>query len=292
MKYIPTFESYKSQNELSLLSEKIIDMISIKTNIKYGSDSKLYDLESVKLMDINYNEFSEIKKFIIDFRDMPVIVTDNKGVEGYDLGGKNGVYLYNGKNRYIFINKLEEVIKGVNNGADLIGSVYKDKVELIEGKLNSLCKSTMIHELQHAFDDWRSKGKALKEPNEYINDKIRDRELSSKDISKLKEEELDFISKHYKDYLNLKHEVDARFTSAINDISFYDLDFDESIDKNKNVYVMNSFDKVKSDFKYKMGDYRFLNHKDRWRVLRKLGQFYEMEKDFVKKINSEQKEFD
>ena len=48
---------------------------------------------------------------------------------------------------------------------------------------------------------------------------------------------------------------------------------------------------VKRDFQNNFTNFRQLKDKERWRVLRKFGQFYELEKEFVKELNLKQKKY-
>src|SRR5207302_1006020 len=133
--------------------------------------------------------------------------------------------------------------------------------------------SHLVHELQHAYDDWRSNGKAIvtdpvnkhstkahryskKNPEELTasqqqfidtyNKKKQDinseyHRLSRKQFEDLTEEESTFIGKQYNKYLNQKHEIDARFAQAFIKLPLCDWDFDASLDANKNIYFLMPF---------------------------------------------------
>lgn len=289
MKYLKLFESYKSQKEIESLSETVIKIICSETMEHHSDDSKIRSLDDMKLNMVNSKHFNELVPFIRDFGDMLIAIISPDQIEGYNFVDK-GCYISgdNSGNKFLFIQLDSYFIKQVN---EPYSTLYDNHLEYVTSRALHFYKNTMTHELQHAYDDWRSNGKFSKTSKEYDDNISKNYELNAKGLSNLKKDELEFISKHYKEYHSLKHEVDARFTSAIQQIAFYDWDFDASEEQNKDVFVMNPFDEVKANFKRKMGNWKFTTDKEQWRVLRKFGQFYEIEREFVDKLNKEQKEW-
>lgn len=292
MKYIKLFESYGTQKELEVLTKDILERIGEDTYDKLEMETgKIYHLEGIKLGDFNYKHFKELGQFMQDYDYLSIDILTNNDLDGFQFTDNCGSYVIDKPNRYIFIKLKETTLDKCNDNDRLKGLWSGKRLDLIQYYIYDDYKVSILHELQHAYDDWRSNGEAIKEPDGFIASRDKDRELMSKGIENLKEEEREFVGKHYKKYLNLKFEVDARFTTAIEKTSFYDLDWDLTDKYNKEVYVIKPFDEVKRKFKSSIHEFRFLTEKEKWRVLRKLGQFYEIEKEFVKELNNKQKEF-
>lgn len=286
MKYIKLFESYSSQKELEELTKDILERIGSNTYDILRVDNKVVKyFEAVKLWEFNHKNFKVLGQFMQDYNNTIITITTNDFIEGYQFHGNRGAFLQDIKNRYIVILEKPYTFEKINNS-----DIYKGNLlEALKHYVYNDYKSTLLHELQHAYDEWRSKDIAVKQPNHYLVNIDRHDELVGKGLENLKEEELDFVSNHYKEYHNLKHEVDARFTQAIQDTTFYDLDFDLSFDQNKEVYVIKPFKDVLRSFKNNMFNFKLLKDDEKKRVIKKLAQFYELEKDFVIELNKKQK---
>ena len=142
---------------------------------------------------------------------------------------------------------------------------------------------TLLHELQHAYDAYRSLGKALKKDKKFIEDFKRKEEIESK--SNITEEDLEYISKVYKDYLNLPHEINARFIQAINRVSFYTIDFEGEDDDLKMYHIMYPLRDVIKDFKIKFHGWNQLSEKYKRKLIRKVSQFWHHEEEKIKNID-------
>lgn len=277
MKYIRVFESYQSQKDLENLTRAICYKIGEDTydNFIDMNFDKIDFFVYVELNEFNPNDYGILNEFIKEYGDMIIGMVSKEDVEN-----RNGIYLSdNGEGkRYIYLLEKKDVLKMFNT----ILKVDKDD-ETIRKKFKNLIyanyKNDLIHELQHAYDDFRSNGKYHDTPEDYYERRNKAISLSKK--KKLKKEELDFIEKQNIEYLNLRYEIDARFTSAINDINFYEITDSSEL----KIYP---FTKILKDFKYAMGSSIFyLNDDEKKRIFKKLGQFYEIEKEFVKKKNNE-----
>lgn len=250
MKFLKPFilnETFKSINELDKLSNDLYKLII----------SELYNKQSYKISiikpfnKVNIDNYTEIKEFILSDFLKELTTSYNKNTRAY----------YDHINKKINISLLK---KGdLNNIQDLHFTHY-----------NIL--SSLLHELHHVYDDYRSNGYTTSNKEHKKDVKERERiNLSSqlgKDVS-------DDIHKHLKYHLNLRHEKDARFTEAITKVSFYDKDYEETLtsDIDGNVivrYFMKDFKDVKKDFINRYDSFNYLNNKNKKDIINKLGKYY------------------
>ena len=145
--------------------------------------------------------------------------------------------------------------------------------------------SSLLHELQHAYDSYRSGGKAF---DKQIKDEKYREELKKKQTllqrrEELVEDEINFVNSVSKKYLNFPHEINARFTQAVKDTSFWEFDVD--VEKEEEISKMIDFRKVFKDFKRKFDGWNILSEEDKYKLRRKLSQFWYLEKDWIKKKN-------
>lgn len=192
-----------------------------------------------------------------------------------------------------------ELFRGEENSKNIIMNLFYDETifrELREDKITKGDSYTykdiyfkifydfhkvMLHEMQHAYDSFRSKGKAFNKQfgNDYV-DRLKNRDKM--DISK--EEDREFLNKLAIEYLNFPHEINARFTEAINKTTFIDLDFKDIEDGEiKVVEDMYPLEKVIKDFKNNFVGYEYLSEKDKKRLIRKVSQFWHLDKERISK---------
>lgn len=275
------FETFSSQKALEDLTEKILSYIAHKT-FKSNKGNKISYFQEATLGNFVTVADDEMINFINDYYSLRIIIIDQDNI---NIKLSQGQYIKTGDNeQYIFLKECPYSIKKYNEYLE----EKKDDSNLLIYYLPSSLRyyySPLLHELQHVYDDWRSKGK-------YVD--TRDTDVDRIDFSSIEdgtatEEERVKIGQNYKKYLNLKHEVDARFTQAINKITFYYLDFDKSIEYNKDYYEMKSFDDVKKQFNRNFHGYIHLSDKDKRRLLSKLGKFYILETENVQKMNKDAK---
>jgi hypothetical protein len=294
MKYIKLFESYNSQKDLEMLTDSILSVI---LDTSYKNANTIMQLKGIKLKDVNSNGFSEIEPFLKAYSEMLLVIIKPEDVENHDLS-EGAVYLVsndkdgNDPIRYIIISENKHSIEYLNKLSVDGDKEDKDNRPSMLYSLKSDYAGSLLHELQHAYDDWRSKGNALRQSDEYEKKKKISNSKYNKGTENLKEEELQYIGNQYIDYVNLKHEVDARFTVGIKKTDFYFWDIDKMMEVNKDVYTMYSFDEALKNFKRSMPDFRHLSDNEKKRVLHKFGKFYILEEEFVKELNKKQEEYE
>lgn len=145
---------------------------------------------------------------------------------------------------------------------DRFESLRKDIIEkpnrTILKQFFTFFKSSMIHELQHYLDKWRSFNKKGDFVNHYLDKKTPIFAVNHSD-----EEE------HAK-YLKLSHEISARYTQTLNDLV------------SKNSY--SDFDDLFWDFKTNFKGWSLIDDVERTRLIKRLSQYY----NSLKKTNKRQ----
>jgi hypothetical protein len=297
LKYIRLFENYKAQKDLEDLTDSILKIMAEEAFANIYSNLSIDDFISLKFKDLNHKAFGTLDEFLLNFRELEVHIVSEKEFAKYsgeaqasyitvkDEGGTIIQRLILLKENKFLINNINDSLSADWNPNDR-ESTNKLTYRIID-KVQNTYRKSLIHELKHAWDDWISNDKFKKEPKHFEMDKEKYKKIASIKIEDLKEEERELLSKHYKDYLNLSYEVDARFASAMAVTDFYEYDLEKSWELNHDVYSMIPFNKVLRSFKINIHQFNFLIDSEKKRVLKKIGQFYELEKEFVAQKNKE-----
>lgn len=135
--------------------------------------------------------------------------------------------------------------------------------ELIESMVNEVyndiitqqMRDTIAHELQHAYDSWRSKRKYV------VNKTV------AKYRADYPDDDAPVTPKKYYDYLRLPHEINARFTETVKNIKLIFRNNDGSFD-------MVDFDKVKNEFENKFEGFKVIKPKMATRLIKRLYAYY------------------
>jgi len=130
----------------------------------------------------------------------------------------------------------------------MVDNVYKDIIT------NDM-RDTVAHELQHAYDAWRSKRK-------YVANKT-----VAKYRADYPDENAPITPQQYKDYLRLPHEINARFTETIKNLRLIFKKSDGSFD-------MVPFDRVKNEFEQKFEGFKVIKPKMATRLIKRLYTYY------------------
>lgn len=253
------YESYKSINEVKNLSNFLLKKIALTIyNEYFYLESDVMVIDNL-FNDINIKDYPELKEFILSnfiknikiYFDKKVI---NKG--GYDETDKTIIL-------HLLSTEIMDKVKPFNK---------KDE----SGIYFSIKNDTMIHELQHAYDDYLSDGKFIGKSHQ-------------KDIEMRKS--IKYLSDEYlKTHLNLTHEINARITVAIYNISFYHEDYREIPDSEDSAYIVykiKPFEYVKKKFMEKYDGWHHLSDKNKQKILNKLGKYYIELKSYIKDWNDE-----
>ena len=129
--------------------------------------------------------------------------------------------------------------------------------------------STLLHELQHAYDAWRSKNKFV---NNTKMGKFRNKQTSNDSDEDDK----------YNSYLKLQHEVNARFSQALEAITLYDYNFGKDPTKAFNKRTMRPFDTVLNDFKQSFNGWNVMSPSVQKRLVNRISKMYHEASDKIK----------
>lgn len=234
MKFIKTFESVSSQKELVLLCNAIL---------KKSSETLEYDMmtNSWCLTEVPMRELDMETDFLNSSSLTSVVWMRNKNSRNDGLNIK-GTY----KRPIIFMYYTKYEIE------DLQKHVEYDSVYTY---LLSEYSTHLLHELQHAYDDYISKSK-------YTNNKI---------VNKFRKDKKDNFANH-DEYLNFQHEINARFSQAIEKIRFFSVDKDEKT--RAFIKIPNPFKEVLEHFKLVFDGWDKLSEDNKKRLTQRLFQFW------------------
>lgn len=279
------FETYTSQKQLEKICDQIIEKMADKTD-DYFKGKPVNQIMSIKLGEIDNND-EDMKYFIEECEDMLIAIVTPESVTNYNFTEK-GMYRTTKSGSFVIF--IQEIYSNIIKINEYPKTLYKTRKDAIISYVSKDYKSTLLHEILHAFDDFRSHGKALDmRKSKFYNNVNKFKTLSQKENKT--EEEKELLLMFDKDYLNVRFEVDARLSQALYKINFFNLDLDLSLEYNKDYYKMRDFKDVLRDFKSNMNAFYALDEKQKKRVLTKLGSFYEKEKDLVVKLNKELKQY-
>lgn len=269
MKFIKTFESLTSQKYLEELLDDIIKLM-VKRTVLYDIQEKdglkyLNYINGAYLPNLDISNYDEeLQRFI---KETKIVVVPEKNHDSL------GSYTLRKDMKMIYLKFTDEFIEDIN------GELEKSDLEqALYFKFNIHFDSSLLHELQHAWDDWKSDGKSFhnKKWGKFVDKK---KKLIKSD-SFTKEE-----SDAHKMYMNLQHEINARFAQTIKKIYFTDID-----DDTKTVETMKPLEKVLKDFKVNFEGYGILSPKDKKRLINRVIIYWGKYKDELDELEKKKKE--
>lgn len=281
-------EDYSSIKEIKDLANDVLKA-SAKVNLDYihrqikgDPESNSIRFYSVKLIDVyqeNPRKYPSLQEFLINSN-----VNVGFGLKKGDLNVK-GNYIWSRqeydttKQRFItlFYNEyLTEKLKDkynqnqLNNEGDIYFTFYYEFA------------STLEHELQHAYDDFRSK------TNIFYNKRF-DKYNSKYHLPSGKEVQIndpDMQSKKHVDYLKLQHEIEARFTQAVSKTRFSSGDFAETPDGTAYIhYKMKPLADVLKSFRHDFGGWLAMTDKVKKNLYRRVSQYWHKEAEALPEKN-------
>lgn len=253
-------ETYQTTQEIDKLSKEIFELVAEKNYNDYTQFDNFDYIHGIDLSDVNPNNYNELKNFVseanVSIKFHPK--TDNNLESGSYVGYK--IYNVN-KTNIININYHYNQVKRhiddlVKNHMNIFNKKY------LSGIFEILFHETMIHELQHAFDDYRSQGK-------YNDKKINTKTSSEKSEIENFEE--------FRKYINLPHEINAFFSQIITNVQPYNIINIDGVDRYE---LKNIHDYVREYIKaFGNDNYEKLTDKNKKTVVRWIAKFWHFEKD-------------
>jgi len=249
-------EGYREVNELVKLADLIIKKIAeLNINIVKYYLNRNKNFERFYLMDLSYDLFMDNKELVDQFNIIKPFIERILNKPEYDITinfvltenlTAKGSYSKNRENPYINLyhddKSFKYFLKIVNN----TGEFTVDKLVKV---LNQTTKTTLVHELQHAFDDFKSKAKfdTDKKSIEYYKNKANKTNIDNELLSQ---------------YLNLPHEYWARFSEYIsskNDNYLKNIGIHKFFDdfKSSEIIELNKIDDIKDRKKLLKALYKY-----------------------------------
>lgn len=226
------------------------------------------------------SEFSELVDFIKNTYVKYEVVKNSNSKDKGQMTTNNSSYrnmtvtIFLVENILLELSKSKRKSLGDYTSDDLYFSIYNDLI------------STTIHELQHAYDGYRSKGKSFNKQNsDYIERREKAYTLKSKE--ELEKEDRDFLNNLTDEYLNFPHEINARFSQAIKEMDFTKL---IKNDDGKYIFSMHPLQEVVNSFKLYFKGYNILTTENKKRLIRKVSQFWHFEKERITQKNIQMNE--
>jgi hypothetical protein len=243
MKHIILFETYNSNKELTILGKQILHIINSKT---MDMKNHIKELAFIDFSDLNINGYVEIYNFLKDNPKLQIIIDKNYMIE-IGNGDSKGCYITNDIDKVIALNLTYNTIEQFNK--------EDTNIKNLDYYMENTYLSTLLHELVHAYDDYRSNGKF----SETIKSK-------------------DDIAESPLKYQNSKHEIDARFNQAILKTTFKEW---IDVDEDGFIYELLPFEKCLKSFRSNFFNYRILPIEEKKRMDAMFGRYYiKIKEDF------------
>lgn len=264
-------ETYDSISEIKQLGVDILKRIAAD-NLEWAEkDGSIKYLFGTYINAVDSSKYNVIKDFI-DHTNIAVTINE-KGPKtplgNYSTYDK-GPYRPGEEREINLYADLNDLINTINTS---IGEYHNFDATDLYMKLYYPFYSTLIHELQHAFDDYRSKGHALR---------TKQARAYNTNYNTTNRENLPNDEKRAMSYINQPHEIWARFTQALEKIHFNTFDMNN---EGKIVYRMYPIKDVVDDFKVSFQYYPQLPEKIKKKLIQRVVQYWHREKEKVDEKN-------
>ena len=242
-------EGYNEVDELTQLSDDLISIISNKGNdfFKEYKEDECVTIEQDLLCNIvNVNDYTILKDFINEF-ELYVEIANFKNEKF------KGGFLPEDKDNYVNIGSLglNIGIQSFNKNLTKNRAISNNPVTILYKTLTETFRSTIVHELQHIYDYFRSKSKFSKsKKTDRYNELIKDFEKTG-----------DMSEEAEKLYNELTHEQWGRFSGAISEIDF-----------------SKDWNSILKEFKIKFRRFDVMSESDKKRLIKSLYKYYDKNK--------------
>ncbi len=278
-------ETQTGQKDLEKLTNDVLRLIAHETMkekahlvwLTGNQQEPLTRIPMANTLMINEEGFSEIGEFVTstNIRVVPTStpIRSKESIKGeLEYGPPNQ---FNEEFYKIWLKYSKEDLEEINQIFNKDGGEVTSND--IYFKLYYMFYSTLLHELQHAYDAWRSGGKAFSgqlNKNYISSQKKADMLRHTKSgYDEMTPEEIEAINKSSIDYLNLVHEINARYAQAMQKTSLTGMDFSTFDDIKKN------WDDVYSAFRTNFVGWRHLSDKMKKKLVRRLAKAYQEESE-------------
>jgi len=294
-------EDYRSIREIELLSNEIFKQIAILNGDRIGKWALHSSKPTIHFYPVVLGDVFRDSTKKAELKNLTALLEKSRNVEIY-INIKDGSTRgsYSRPMRHRFQQTDDRTINININGDNLRHLRYSlidatkdysedngdfDKVVIGRtlGFLRNMGHVTMVHEIQHLYDDFRSNTKIF-DTKENIS--FQELQTKAEQLDKeFKEAFLGSAEVHLK-YLNLPHEVWARFTQFVIQVNFTTSDAVKNDDGQ--IYFkeyMRPLGDVIKDFKIYYRGEEHLTPEMRKRLIRKVSQFWHKEQERIKISN-------
>ena len=283
-------ETYESVSEIQKLASNVIKTIA-EENIEYfGRGNRINTIYGTFLKNTKTDGLNTMKDFV-ENTNILITVNDRQPKDPDDENSKRdplGSYSTDLDNEYvsqdnrsiqIYIQGFERLLDYINERIRQDGTnfdaddLYFQLFSAISGSHKGTSQqaySTLVHELQHAYDDYRSKSKALN-TKQY-------RKHGDKYMSNVADQQTDQRVEKFISYVNLPHEIWARFSQAMHLVSFTKHDFKNGTFEQTMIPIHD----VVKDFKINFNYYNEMSDKMKRKLINKVAQFWHREQEKIK----------
>lgn len=264
-------EDFDTQEEMIKLSNDVL-----KSVIRKAVNYFLYSYPNILTTYVGVfqnlpQKYNKLSEFLRTYH-MKIVFDEGNRIYFSPIGNTNGSIVLGKYTNHFTENAYKICTDFINNHPNVEDASDDEITELYRDIYFAVYSEKMIlslaHELQHAYDSWRSKNKAFKD------------KASNKYYSSGNKNFEDMDKETYEKYLKLHHEINARFTQAMAQVRLIEIVFTRD-DPNRPFgyqYAIPINDFIKS-FKLNFLGYDVLTPKQQKYVLRRASQYYHAAKE-------------
>ena len=260
--------------ELQNLAESVFTVsvrYFVNETIHKGNTLNILDRFPNVFRNINKNKYSKLSDFVNEY-DLGFRYSGSMGALGDFVGHTetSGDIIVKYE-----LAKLQKTIEDIvfpilKSGTKVNQEIYDEMCDKVhDGLYTEKFLSTILHELQHAYDSWRSQGMFMATKRGYDYDaKYGDLPAGTPMTQQQRDE-----------YDKLEYEINARFTQAIRAIKFY------SKDEQTKRITLKPFQEIKTEFEEIFGAYEKMTPNFRKRLMKRLSKAYHQMLEIITKHN-------
>jgi hypothetical protein len=278
-------EDYQSVQELKRLADDILYEVARRSYPDTYNNGMFMNLQPVHLSDVDKTKYKNLRDFVENSN--VYIFFKPKKKESAKYGDYRTFATEKGERFNPAIHRPVTIFYDHDELAGAVDSMIRDYnndgknigVNGLHSKISSRLHNFLMHELQHAYDDYRSKGMV------YNTKQFQDywKQYAENEVNQTKMEDLE----KFKKYSNLPHEVWARFSQTVAGLDFMNVDLDASEDYF--IYRMTPVKDVVKRFTWRFPGYKLLPEKVKWTLIKRMSQFWHHEQSRMAEKNKEEK---
>lgn len=270
-------ENIESHSELQNLADTLF-MTTIRyfvsKTIDTGKALSVYERVSDVFTKINKNRYKNLNSFLNEYTLGLRYSGKSNSLGDFVAHSETSGDIIVRYNLTTLKQSIEEIVLPVlKSGEQINQEMYNNMCNQVHGRLyDRKILSTILHELQHAYDSWRSQGMFMASKRGFDYDKKYSNDSTVTD-------------KQRDDYDKLEYEINARFTQAIKEIQFYIVNYNMDPNKPKGLLTPLPFNVIKNKFEEIFGGYEKMTPNFKKRLIKRLAKYYDQVLDKVASHN-------